>query len=162
MPSTISARSSAASTTTGDLDSRAVWWDGDGGTITELGAIGLTGGIARDINEAGLIVGSSETASGDLHATLWRPSTTVESITEIKDLVDELLASSAITAVQAAALQTILDAALAALGGGSGVAGVDPTIQPRGPEELPSSVRRTRWTRTCASRTTCFRTSSTS
>ena len=50
---------------------RAVVWD-EKGTGQNLGTLGGEGGAAFDIDEAGTVVGSASTASGETHAVLWR------------------------------------------------------------------------------------------
>lgn len=45
-----------------------------GWTVTDLGTLGGLSGNGEDINEAGHVVGGSNTASGDDQAFLWTPS----------------------------------------------------------------------------------------
>jgi probable HAF family extracellular repeat protein len=53
---------------------RAVLWGSDG-TITDLGTLGGSVGIAKSINTRGVVVGSSTTTKGEQHAFLWRDGT---------------------------------------------------------------------------------------
>ena len=53
----------------GNSDSRAFLWAQ--GVMTDLGALGGSFGEADAINVSGQVVGESETASGQEHATLW-------------------------------------------------------------------------------------------
>lgn len=57
----------------GGSNDRPTRWDRDG-NVTDLGTLGGDRGVAADINEAGVIVGQSETASQRHHATAWLPS----------------------------------------------------------------------------------------
>jgi probable HAF family extracellular repeat protein len=52
----------------GGPDRPLLWEDG---VMTDLGTLGGSQGVAHAINGAGQIVGWSETAAGEIHATLW-------------------------------------------------------------------------------------------
>ncbi len=62
---------------------RAFTWQN--GTMTDLGTLGGDDSYAFAINEAGQIVGSSETPGGDLHATIWIDGTA----SDVNDLIPD-------------------------------------------------------------------------
>jgi probable HAF family extracellular repeat protein len=51
----------------------AVVWDH--GQLTDIGTLGGNGSTAEDVNDAGQVVGSSQTASGQWHPFIWRGGT---------------------------------------------------------------------------------------
>lgn len=87
-------------------------WDG---VIHILPHLGGGGGDARAISESGLIVGTSTTASGEQHATLWRPATPAERLEQCAAAVSALESEGVLNRGQARSLTGKIEGALASL-----------------------------------------------
>jgi probable HAF family extracellular repeat protein len=96
---------------------RAVLWDPQNGMI-DLGTLGGAAGRAVGINNLGQIVGDSETPTGEIHATLWVLLTPIDAISEVVDIVQQLLDEAVINEGQAHSLTNKLNLATAMVNDG--------------------------------------------
>jgi len=95
-----------------DGDFRAFLWE-PGKGMMDLGTLGGATARALEINNLGQIVGDSETSTGETHATLWVMLTPVDAISEVVDMVHQLLAEAVVNEGQAHSLTNKLNLATA-------------------------------------------------
>ena len=82
------------------------------GLMTDLGTLGGGGGLATDVNNVGQVGGSSQTASGQFHATVWTVATPAQATGALIDQVQGLVSAGVLNHGQGQSLTAKLNAAL--------------------------------------------------